>query len=359
MKPQLGIPSLALLRASEASSSSAPFEAALRFNLAEAEARRRLIALFDGVEFIDGHRTLTAAASLEMDGGRGPAVWMWFETAFGPVGAAVLRLDHAPTAWPIASSETLATTVLLTMLGRMEFAIATLEAFIPDWRPTRFGAARGLHLRLDLEAEDGQLAHRLALCVPEETCAALPAASPVNLSRILSSLPLQASVLVAGPLLSARDLGSVAVGDLVWIGEDQGGSIHAQLQLSSGVLAQGAFHPSGRLIRLETSLFEPVPHSRSGEASMPLEVLVGEEGGRPAPGFVQLEDLPVAVSFELGPWPIRLADLAGLAPGFILPLPASGEDVRVRLVVGNRPLARGRLVAMGRRHGVLIDTVGG
>jgi flagellar motor switch/type III secretory pathway protein FliN len=239
----------------------------------------------------------------------------------------------------------------LAAIGRLEFVIEALEKTVPGWRPARFGAADGLGVQLDLRAEDGQLVHRLALVVPESVLAKL-AARPPDLSRLPQDVPLAAVLIVPGPTIPAVEVVSLAVGDLVWLGD--GGPCEARVQVAGVLRAEGQFDPALRQFRSSTPL-RPAP-SCAGEAPMSLDVdeISGPRASRTP---LSLEDLPVRIRFEFGPWAARLADVAQIAPGCVLPAPAGDAEPEVRLTVEGRLLARGRLVALGRQYGVLVDSV--
>ncbi len=328
----------------------APVVAERRLTRGEAQARARLLAAFDGLGFMDGDGRLVADAAVGACADLGVEPWLWFDTPLGPVAAAALRVDGAPGAWPSPGS-TSSILAPLAAMGRLEFVLQALEGDGPAWRPVRFGAAEGLCVRLDLRAEDGRLLHQLALCLPDAASIKLPARPP-DLSRLPSDLPLPAVLSVAGPEVPAAELRRLSLGDLVWLGE--GDRFPARLRLEAELEADGAFDPASNQFHSSTALQSGA--GRSGEAAMVLDVDENPEASADRAPLV-LEDLPVGISFELGPWPARLADITRIAPGSVLPAHDEGGEPQVRLTVGGRTIAHGRLVALGGRYGVLVDAV--
>jgi len=344
------VPAGSLVRSPSARAVLSP-QPRIRLDTGEAESRRRLLAAFDGLAFADGDRTLVGEASIESPEDRQLQPWLWFDTGLGPIAAAALQLDGRPFGWP-ADSVGASTPALLQAMARLEFAIESLETFAPDWRPARFGPGEGRRLRLDLKAEDGRLVHRLALCVPDTTCAALPARGPQWLEWGRTPVPSPALLTVSGPQVGRQALKTLAVGDLVWLGENP--RCEGRLILAGAVQAEGLFDPDLRQFHTTTSFqAASTNHGRTGDQSMPLDHSGGEDG----PAAPLLQDLPVRINFEFGPWPAQLAEVSRIAPGSVIPAPFADGDLEVRITVEDRTIARGRLVAVGQRYGVLVDTV--
>jgi flagellar motor switch/type III secretory pathway protein FliN len=67
--------------------------------------------------------------------------------------------------------------------------------------------------------------------------------------------------------------------------------------------------------------------------------------------------LDVPVSFDLGELHLKTADLELLQPGHLIELEQDVSTISVGLRVGDRMVARGTLVAIGKRLGVRVSAV--
>lgn len=101
-----------------------------------------------------------------------------------------------------------------------------------------------------------------------------------------------------------------------------------------------------------------------GAAAYVTEIRPMPEDPAPAPPsdpMRALADLPLRLSFEVGARRATLGEVAGWAPGVVLPLEAPVEDcpveVRAGGDMGGETIARGRLVAVGDRVGVELTEV--
>ena len=67
--------------------------------------------------------------------------------------------------------------------------------------------------------------------------------------------------------------------------------------------------------------------------------------------------LDVPVSFDLGELHLKIADLELLQPGHLIELEQDVATISVGLRVGERIIARGMLVAIGKRLGVRVSAI--
>lgn len=67
--------------------------------------------------------------------------------------------------------------------------------------------------------------------------------------------------------------------------------------------------------------------------------------------------LDVPVTFDLGELHLKTADLELLQPGHLIELEQDVASVSIGLRVGGRMVARGTLVAIGKRLGVRVSNV--
>ena len=66
-------------------------------------------------------------------------------------------------------------------------------------------------------------------------------------------------------------------------------------------------------------------------------------------------DLPVSLRVMLGEVSLPLSELARLRPGSTVVLGGPARDAAAILLAGERPIATGRLVAVGEAYGLLIE----
>jgi flagellar motor switch/type III secretory pathway protein FliN len=67
--------------------------------------------------------------------------------------------------------------------------------------------------------------------------------------------------------------------------------------------------------------------------------------------------VPATIEIEGGLLSAR--DVAGLAPGSVLPVPRTGGTLPVRVVAGGTVIGAGELVAVGDGFGVLFTSISG
>ena len=71
----------------------------------------------------------------------------------------------------------------------------------------------------------------------------------------------------------------------------------------------------------------------------------------------QRRQLDVPVTFDIGELPMKVGDLERLQPGYVIELPQDVGAAVVMLRVGDRYVATGTLIAVGKRLGVRIENI--
>jgi flagellar motor switch/type III secretory pathway protein FliN len=229
-------------------------------------------------------------------------------------------------------------------LGRIEPLVGALELVLGcELQPA------GLHksyagdpvlLRLDATSAQGVIQHRLLLAIPPDM-AVEPLAEIELASTAIGGLRLRWTARFAGPAVRAARLAAIARGDLLLLGT---GTPVAKLSLpgrNDAPRARIAFN-DGMLV-----LQDDVAMDGSHEASAPAST-AGE------PGWAEVR-LPTTI--EIIGSGMTAAELATLGKGSVLPLPAGGGTLSVRVIANDQYVAEGELVAVGDGFGVLVTQV--
>ena len=199
--------------------------------------------------------------------------------------------------------------------------------------------APGLIARVEARDGAGRTVHAMTVGLGREVVLAQvrPSAARVPLGAAAAAR-IAVRLVVDGPLAPAGELATLARGDLV-LARGVGSGLRAGLAAAGGRVWRGVWRPGdGRFIG--DGMDDAYEAATTG--SEPLS----------APG-----DLPVKLTFELAAVELPLAEVAALAPGAVVRVPAAGDSPAVVLVAGGARLARGRLVAVGDGYGVVIDEV--
>lgn len=229
-------------------------------------------------------------------------------------------------------------------LGRIEPLVGALELVLGcELQPA------GLHksyagdpvlLRLDATTTNGVIQHRLLLAVPPEM-AVEPLAEIELAATAIGGLRLRWTARFDGPNVRAAAIAGIARGDLLLLGT---GTPVAKLSLpgrNDAPRARIAFN-DGMLV-----LQDDVATDGSPEASVPVST-TGEAGWA---------DVRLPTTIEIIGAGMTAAELATLGKGSVLPLPAPGGTLPVRVIAGEQCVAEGEVVAVGEGFGVLITGV--
>jgi flagellar motor switch/type III secretory pathway protein FliN len=276
---------------------------------------------------------LTLKAAIAADASEGP--WVVFQTASGQVGLAQVgegARDHAE---------------VLARLDRLEPLLAALETNGLSFDPIDVEAASETDIHVRVEAFDAELTlrHVAVLALDLDVAEAWPetAEAPSDLSRL--AVPLSVALTLDGPTVpadSALDLGDIV---LLPFGADR--VLSATLAVG-GHRARGLFSPARGGFSVNS--LEPIPMSDFAASA-------AVEPSSPDPA-VLAGDLPVTLRVALGEVTLTAAQLASLRPGATLSLDVPPAEARAVLLAGDRPVASGRLVALGEAYGLVIDKVG-
>lgn len=311
-----------------------------RFDPGEARRRAALLQRLAGRATSDGLRLYVrlddpppSGAALRFTGG---------------VSAAPIVVDGRPALW----TETAASAILPEALAGFSLLEPLLEvveaALAVTLDPLGMEAAFGPGLAAQIEARDGDghIVHAMTLVFGREAVL-----TPVRLSAAPVPLGVAARagvavrLVVEGPLAPADELARLASGDVVLAPGGPSG-LRARVVLAGGRAFRGVWRPQeGRFTGEDMDdAHEAAPGDAARTQGEPLS----------APG-----DLTVRLRFELATVELPLAEVAALAPGAVLAVPAAGNSPVVTVTAGGARLARGRLVALGDGYGVIVDEVAG
>src|SRR5262245_3767951 len=70
-----------------------------------------------------------------------------------------------------------------------------------------------------------------------------------------------------------------------------------------------------------------------------------------------LRRIPMNLRFELAQWTAPLTEMANLAPGAVIELGKRVDEQAVSVLVEQRCIGKGQLVAIGERRGVRLSSV--
>jgi type III secretion protein Q len=277
---------------------------------------------------------LTLKAAIVEDAPDAP--WVVFDTVAGRVSLA--RADQATP--PRDHAEVLA------RLDRTEPLLAALETgdFAFDPVDVEDGAEAALLVRIEAFDAEAVCRHAVVLALNLEVAEAWP--EPPSDEADLSALavPLPVVLTLDGPNVPASQ--TLGVGDVVLLPFGVERSIVATLAVADR-RARGAFSPAGG--RFAINSLEPI-------AMSDLSARI-EPAASPDPALMATADLPVTLRAVLGEVTLSVAQLAALRPGSTVTLDVPPAEVRAVLLAGERPVAAGRLVALGEAYGLVIDSL--
>jgi len=277
---------------------------------------------------------LTLKAAIAEDAPDGP--WVVFDTAAGRVGLAQVGEGAARDQAEV-----------LARLDRLEPLLAALETSGLVFDPVDVEAASEADIHLCLEAFDADriLRHAVVLALDLAVAEGWPGADPPPADLSSSAVPLPVALTLDGPTVPASS--ALGIGDIVLLpfGVDR---------VLPATLAVGVHRACGH--------FSP---ARGGFSVNSLEpILMSDfaasaavDPSSPDPAMLAI-DLPVALRVALGEVTLTAAQLASLRPGATVTLDVPPAEARAMLLAGERPVASGRLVALGEAYGLVIDKVG-
>nr|WP_294817345.1 FliM/FliN family flagellar motor switch protein [uncultured Sphingomonas sp.] len=274
---------------------------------------------------------------------RAAIAWIQFRSGEHLVQIAPLLVDGALARVSGAQGSVDAAAAAAT-LGRIEPLVGALELVLGcELQPA------GLHksyagdpvlLRLDATTGSGAIQHRLLLAVPPEM-AVEPLAEIELAATAIGGLRLRWTARFGAPPIRAARMAAIAPGDLLLLGT---GAPVAKLSLpgrNDAPRARIAFN-NGVLVLQDDAAMDG-----SQEAS----ALASADG---EPGWA---DVRIPTTIEIIGAGMTAAELATLGKGSVLPLPANGGTLPVRVIAGEQCVAEGELVAVGDGFGVLVTGV--
>ncbi|WP_184717876.1 FliM/FliN family flagellar motor switch protein [Caulobacter sp.] len=289
-----------------------------------AAARERMLSILN--RSVEG---LTLKAAIVEDAPEAP--WVVFDTTAGRVGLAqtdATPRDHAE---------------VLARLDQLEPLLAALETGDFTFDPVDVEDGAEAALLIGLEAFDAEAVRRHAVVLALDLAAAEAwpeLGAEADFSAL--SVPLPVVLTLDGPTVPASQ--GLGVGDVVLLPFGAERAVVATLAVA-GRRARGAFIPAGG--RFSINSLEPI-------AMSDLSIQI-DPAASPDPGA--LADLPVTLRVALGEVTLTVAQLAALRPGSTVTLEVPPAEARAVLLAGERPVAAGRLVALGEAYGLVIDSL--
>lgn len=176
--------------------------------------------------------------------------------------------------------------------------------------------------------------------------------------RRFDALPLPLSVSLIGPALRRRQVASLAIGDVLVIGQRSTAATSLLLRdpAAQSTLAWSAHQVDGGRARI-TGPLPPWPNRHKENA------IVSETESAPPsqadeaaaqPSDHPADRVPVQIEFELGHLQITLGELGQIEPGYVFELPQRIDQGVVRIRANGNVIARGELVAIGDLLGVRL-----
>ncbi|TGX52230.1 hypothetical protein E5A73_15630 [Sphingomonas gei] len=228
-------------------------------------------------------------------------------------------------------------------LGRIEPLVGALELVLGcELQPAGLNksyAGDPVLLRLDATTANGVIQHRLLLAIPADM-AVEPLAEIELAATAIGGLRLRWTARFDGPAVRAASIAGIARGDLLLLGT---GSPVAKLSLpgrNDAPRARIAFN-DGVLVLQDDAVAD-------GSQVPSAATLEGETGW---------SEVRLPTTIEIIGSGMTAAELATLGKGSVLPLPATGGTLPVRVIAGEQCVAEGELVAVGDGYGVLITGV--
>lgn len=295
-----------------------------------AAARDRILSIFSRT--IGG---LVLKPAIADDAPQGP--WVVFDTAVGRVGLAQIGDDAA-------SHDHAA---VLARLDQLEPLLAALEGDGLSLDPVDVAAVseEDIHVRIEAFDSDQVLRHVAVLAFSIPIAEAWP--EPGEVAADISSLvlPLPVVLTLDGPTVRAD--AALGRGDVVLLPFGVERVLPAALTVA-GHQARGFFSPARGGFSINNLVQIPMTD---------FAVSAAIEPSSPDPAMVTT-DLPVTLRVALGEVTLTAGQLANLRPGASVTLDVPPGEARAVLLAGERPVASGRLVALGEAYGLIIDKIG-
>lgn len=306
---------------------------------ARALRQTRLIAALNARQL--GDQTLAARLALARDR-RAASAWVSFRAGQRRVAIAPLLVDGELVRLTGAGGGPDAA-VAARLLAAIEPLVVALESALgADLHPEGLATDppdEAILLRLDASCPRHAIRHRLIVAVPGDGEVASPTLPAVE-SALLASLRAPWTAAIDAPPLPTSHLGTVAVGDLYLLGLTP---LVARIVLPGHRGAvRGRLEPIKGSMTLQDEIV-PAPADRTESAAT-------------APA-VDWEQMKVPATIEIEGGLLSARDVAGLAPGSVLPVPRTGGTLPVRVVAGGTVIGAGELVAVGDGFGVLFTSV--
>ena len=254
--------------------------------------------------------------------------WVVFDTAAGRVALAQDEpaRDHAE---------------VLARLDLLEPLLAALEAGGLVLDPVDITETSDADIHVRVQAFDADVILALDIATAE----AWPDPGKITPDLSTLSVPLPVVLTLDGPSVPANS--ALGVGDVVLLPLGADRDLAATIAVA-GRHARGVFSPARGGFSVNS--LEPIPMSDLA--------LAATVDPAPDPSSVAgLADLPVTLRVALGEVTLTAAQLAGLRPGSTVTLDVPPGEARAILLAGDRPVAGGKLVALGQAYGLVIDKV--
>lgn len=302
-----------------------------------AERQTALIAALNARAIEGG--TLTARAAFERDR-RAAAAWVRFRSGSRPVHLAPLLVDGG-LARLARGPEGPDPAVAAALLARIEPVVAAIEAALgTELYPDGLDLSDpddAILLRIDAIESGGAIRHRVLAALPPDGDA-LPTALPRAIPSALGALRWRWTARIDGPSLRAARIGTIGAGDLMLLG---------LTPLRPVVRLPGRARPMAGQIDLTR-----------GTMALQNEIeAAADRGADAAAASIDWDDLRVPTIIEIDGALISGSEVAALGGGSVLPLPATGGTLPVRVIAGGTLIGTGELVAVGEGFGVLFTSV--
>jgi type III secretion protein Q len=174
----------------------------------------------------------------------------------------------------------------------------------------------------------------------------LPIDASSQQARLTVPVPLR--LVMGRSLVPSRALRELELGDVVWI---ESASV-----ARDGVLVE-LTAPRERVSWRCRAQHRSLQVTGSAVHLSPATAVVPSKSLGVSTMQAQRWQLDVPVSFDLGELHLNTADLESLQPGHLIELEQDVSTISVGLRVGDRLVARGTLVAIGKRLGVRVSTI--
>ncbi len=304
----------------------------------EVEARNRALAVMSALN-APGLRIRASLAE--------PFAGPWIQFGSDPRAPrlAIVDLDGAP----FAAADDAA---LLVALDRFEPLLVAIEAAtgltLEPSDISRDPAPPGLVLALEVRSEEDAAPSRLVFQVDPALVDAwtLPAID-LDADGAHLAVPMAGALVLEAAAVAAARVAALRVGDIVLTPWAPGRPGDARLTLSGRRLI-GRFDPGDQRFTVFTL-------EESAMVAPPTDAVLSPEISPAEAAPIAPADLPVSLRVMLGEVSLPLSELAGLRPGSTVVLSGPARDAAAILLAGERPIATGRLVAVGEAYGLLIE----